>query len=102
VIVGVEPAGEGGDSFSLGAVGPCVGPFLQHGAVEPFDLAVGLGAVGAGALVLDVRAQGSGEGVGAVAVPVIGQHPAGWCCRGFGTRHGPAARRPTLFPWSHR
>lgn len=42
-------------------------PFLQHGAVESFDLALGLGQVGAGAFVCDVRAQGVGEGMGAVS-----------------------------------
>ena len=37
-----------------------VGPLLTQGPVEPFDLAVGLGAVGAGSFVLD-GAKGLGE-----------------------------------------
>jgi hypothetical protein len=53
VIVGVEPGGEGLASFLLGAVGAGVGPFFQQGAVEAFDLAVGLGPVRPGALVSD-------------------------------------------------
>ena len=32
----------------VGVVEPDVGPFVEQGAVEPFDLAVGLGAVGPG------------------------------------------------------
>ena len=48
-----------------------IGPFEREGAVETFDLAVGLGPVGAGELVNDV-AEGSGEGHRPVAGSVIG------------------------------
>ena len=33
-----------------------VGPFVEQGAVEAFDFAVGCGSVGAGAAVVDARA----------------------------------------------
>jgi hypothetical protein len=46
VIVGVQPGGEGGDAFGFGAVGGGVGPFVEQGAVEPFDFAVGLWLTG--------------------------------------------------------
>src|SRR5699024_5070842 len=57
-------------------VGASVGPFLDQGPIEPLDLAVGLGPVGASALVFDSLA---GEQVpsamGLVAGPVVGQYP---------------------------
>src|SRR5699024_6184776 len=56
-------------------VGARVGPFLFQGAVEPLDLAVGLGPVGAGAFVRDLLAQGGGGGLGPVGGPVVGRHP---------------------------
>lgn len=71
----MEPGGVGVASFLLGAVGLCVGPLVEQGAVEAFDLAVGLRAVGPGSLVGDV---GGGQhvppGVGLVAGAVVGQH----------------------------
>lgn len=48
VVVGVEEVCQGCASFVVGGVGPQVGPFVQERAVEAFDLAVGLGTVGAG------------------------------------------------------
>jgi hypothetical protein len=51
VIVGVEPLRVCVASFGLGSVGLRVGPFIEQGPVEALDLAVGLGPVGAGALV---------------------------------------------------
>jgi hypothetical protein len=64
VIVGVQPCGEGVVSFLLGVVGAGVGPFVEQGAVEAFDFAVGLGPVGPGSLVGD---PGCGEQVTPVA-----------------------------------
>ena len=64
---------EGGDSLGFGGVGLGIGPFLEHDAVEPFDFAVGLGSVGAGAFVCDVVAESLFEGVGAVAGAVVSQ-----------------------------
>ena len=54
VIVVMEPVGVGGCAFGFGAVHVGVGPFLEQGPVEPFDLAVGLGPVGPGTVVLDL------------------------------------------------
>ena len=42
-------------ALGLGGVGAGVGPVAGQGAVEAFDLAVGLGTVGAGALGLDTQ-----------------------------------------------
>ena len=76
VIVGVEPGGVGVAAFLFGAVGLCVGPFVEQGAVEAFDLPVGLGSVGPGALVGDPGpGQRVAPGVGLVAGAVVGQHP---------------------------
>jgi hypothetical protein len=70
----VEPGGVGVAAFLLGAVGLCVGPLVEQGAVEAFDLAVGLRAVGAGALVDDAGCgEGVAPGVWAVAGAVVGQ-----------------------------
>jgi hypothetical protein len=63
VIVGVSHFGECFASFGLGPVGVGVGPLVEQGAVEAFDFAVGLGPVGAGALVDDA---GGGEQVAPV------------------------------------
>ena len=73
VIVGVEPLVETGDAFVFGAVRAGVGPFLEHGPVQPFHLPVGLGPVGPGPFVGDGVAQGSGEDPGPVAGAVVGQ-----------------------------
>ena len=51
-----------------------VGPLRGEGAVEAFDLPVGLGPVGAGEFVLDL-AEGVVEEPGPVAGPVVGHHP---------------------------
>ena len=71
VIVVVDPFSIGGRSGGLRGVVVGIGPFEREGAVETFDLAVGLGPVGAGELVNDV-AEGSGEGHRPVAGSVIG------------------------------
>src|SRR5699024_7611110 len=49
MIIGVEEGGELCEALGFAGVGARVGPFLFQGAVEPLDLAVGLGPVGAGA-----------------------------------------------------
>lgn len=74
VVVGVEEACQGYGAFLAGGVGPPVGPLVKEGAVEAFDLAVGLRPVGADLLVGDAgRGQGLGEQLGLVAGAVIGQ-----------------------------
>ncbi len=68
IVVGVEPVWQGGAALGFGGVGLGVGPFVREGAVEPFDLAVGLGPVGPGALVGDGQLDaGSGPRLRAVA-----------------------------------
>src|SRR5699024_10721393 len=47
MIIGVEEGGELCEALGFAGVGARVGPFLFQGAVEPLDLAVGLGPVGA-------------------------------------------------------
>jgi hypothetical protein len=42
VIVDVSPAGEGVAAFGFALVGLDIGPFVEQGTVESFDLAVGL------------------------------------------------------------
>ncbi len=64
VIVGVQPPRERFAALGFGPVGAGVGPFVEQGAVEAFDLAVGLRAVGPGAFVGD---PGRGEHVAPVA-----------------------------------
>lgn len=61
-------------ALGFAGVGLRVGPFRGQGAVEPFDLAVGLWPVGPGPFVLDVLAERRGENVGPVAGAVIGHH----------------------------
>ncbi len=54
VAVVVEPAVELSAARSLGGIAACVGPAVGQGAVEAFDLPVGLGSVRPGPLVLDI------------------------------------------------
>src|SRR5215218_2257362 len=76
MVVEVQPAGQGAGPGGLGGVDPDVGPFDEQCAVEPFDLAVGLGPVGPGPLVPHaVRGAGRGPLPGPVAGPVVGQDP---------------------------
>ena len=49
-------------------------PFLQHGAVDAFDFAVGLRMVWEGAFELHLYSQRVIGRVGSVAGPIIGQH----------------------------
>jgi hypothetical protein len=60
MIVGVDERGVLSQAFGFAEVEAGVGPLLTQGPVEPFDLAVGLGAVGARSFVLD-GAKGLGE-----------------------------------------
>jgi hypothetical protein len=53
VVVGVVEVCQGFGAFGVRGVGPQVGPFVEEGAVEAFDLAVGLRPVGADLLVGD-------------------------------------------------
>lgn len=55
VVVLVEPAGEGVTALMLTVVAPRVRLTVGHGAVEALDLAVGLGPIRPGSLVLDVE-----------------------------------------------
>jgi hypothetical protein len=73
----VQEGGQGFGPLGVAGVGPGVGPFVQQGAVEAFDLAVGLRPVGAGAFA-------GGAEVGQRLVPgaavavgegVVGQDP---------------------------
>jgi hypothetical protein len=74
MVVGVEPGVKCFAAGGLGGVGAGVGPFVGEGAVEPLDFPVGLGPVGAGALVGDVQVlAGRGPDPGAVAGAVVGQ-----------------------------
>ena len=76
VVVGVEEVWQGCASFGVAGVGAEVGPFVEQGAVEAFDLAVGLRPVGAGEFA--GRAEfGQGLAPGdalAVGPGVVGQH----------------------------
>ncbi|RLK09719.1 DNA-binding SARP family transcriptional activator [Micromonospora sp. M71_S20] len=65
-------------TFGRGAgwVLPAEGPPVGQGSVEAFDLAVGLGPVGAGLLGGDAEfGAGIAPGVGLVGGAVVGQHP---------------------------
>lgn len=72
MVVEVEPVVQRSYPLGFRMVGPDVGPLLEHGAVEPFDLAVGLWPVRLGAAVLDV-AEGFGEEVAAVTASIVGE-----------------------------
>ncbi len=76
VVVPVQPVGKRGLSFDVGGVGPLVGPFLKQGAVEAFDLAVGLEPPGPGPARADVQvAAGLTPGVLGVGPGVVGEDP---------------------------
>jgi len=51
VIVGLDEPRERSEPCSVGSIEPDVGPFVEHGAVEPLRLAVGLRAIRTGDLV---------------------------------------------------
>jgi hypothetical protein len=48
VVVGVQEVCQGCGAFGVAGVGAQVGPLVEQGAVEAFDLAIGLRPVGAG------------------------------------------------------
>ena len=73
VIVGVQPSRELVAAFAVAGVEVGVGPLVGQGAVEAFDLTVGLGSVGAGSAMLDLTECVS-ERVRSVAGTVVGQH----------------------------
>ena len=54
-VVVVQPAVELTASFRLGRVAAGIGPAVGQGAVEAFDLPVGLRSIGPGALVPDAE-----------------------------------------------
>jgi hypothetical protein len=75
VIVEVEPGGEGFAAGVFGAVEASQSPAVGQGAVEAFDLAVGLGPVGPGLLRLDAEfGAGVAPGAGFVGWSVVAQH----------------------------
>ena len=75
MIVEMQPAGKRGGAGRLAAVDADVGPLLEEGAVEAFDLAVGMRPVGAGAAMADAGGQAGASEVGAaVARTVVGEH----------------------------
>ena len=75
MIVEMQPAGKRADAGDLAAVDADVGSLLDEGAVEAFDLAVGLRPVGAGAAMADAGGQAGASEVGAaVARTVVGEH----------------------------
>ena len=75
VVVLVQPSCQRGSSGVLGGVELLVGPAVGHGAVEAFDLAVGLGSPGSGPLVCDAEVgAGVAPQVETVGRAVVGQH----------------------------
>lgn len=70
-----------------------VGPFLEHGAIEPFDLVVGLGPVGPGLLVRDVFPESLGEQRGAIAGAVVLQDSHWGPLTSSTEAHAPAQQR---------
>lgn len=61
MIVVVEPGLVGISAFALAGVGPGVSPFRCQGLVESFDLAIGLGSVWLGPLVLNTLTECLGK-----------------------------------------
>src|SRR4051812_22624017 len=75
MVVPVQEGRIGGDALGFAGIRAGVGPFLERGAVEPLDLAVGLRPIRPGPLVRDRVAEGGGEQLRAVGRAVVGQHP---------------------------
>jgi len=74
MVVAMEPAGKSAGAVGLAGVGAGVGPFVEQGAVEALDLAVGLGPVGPAVLVDDaVLGEGGVEEAAPVGEVVVGQ-----------------------------
>jgi len=75
-VVVVDPGIEGFGSVAGILVGEAIGPFSQCRLDEALGLAVGLGPVGAGELVLDAELTASGGEFARVeGAPVVGQNP---------------------------
>lgn len=76
MVVVVKPAVELTAALGLGGVAAGVGPAVGQGAVEAFDLPVGLRPIGPGALVPDAElVAGVSPQVRAVRAAVVGQDP---------------------------
>src|SRR5699024_8626532 len=76
VIVEVQPPGQGCVALRGGRVELGIGPAVAHRAVEAFELAVGLGPVGSGSLVLDAQVSACiSPSPGAVARAIVGENP---------------------------
>src|SRR5581483_4902897 len=74
MVVDVQPMRKDPGPVALPPVGPGVGPLLEHGSMEPLDLAVGLGPVGPAVAVLD-GSERLVEQLSPVAEPVVGEDP---------------------------
>jgi hypothetical protein len=77
VMIELQPFLKGLPPFGVGWVGTPVGPLVFEPAMEPLDLAVGPGPIGAGPLEPDAVIGGGLHkplGVG-VSLGVVGQHP---------------------------
>jgi hypothetical protein len=72
MIVEMQEVAEGFVAFEVRLVGSDVGPLLEHGAVEPLDLSVGLGSIGPGSSVFDLPER-LGKGQAAIARAVVGE-----------------------------
>lgn len=76
VIVEVDPAGKGISAFGLTGVEPGVGPSVGQGAVETFDLPVGLRSIRSGPFGSDAQlGAGLAPRGGSVCRAVVRQHP---------------------------
>lgn len=76
VVVLVQPSRQGVSALGLGSVVAGVSPADGHGAVEAFDLAAGLRAVGTGSF-RDQAKFGAGVAPGVVGRPVVGRDFSG-------------------------
>jgi hypothetical protein len=72
MVVEVKPVVQCGAALVAAEVDADVGPLLEERAVEPLDLAVGLGPVGPDALVADAIERGC-EVLAGVVLGVVGQ-----------------------------
>src|SRR5438874_10102428 len=94
MVVAVEPARKRAGAVRLAAIGTDVGPLVEQGPVEAFDLAVGLGSVGPAVLVVDaVLAQRLVEKRAPVAEGIVGQDPLDGHASGPESGLGPAPER---------
>lgn len=99
MVVAVEPACKCSGAVGFAAVGTDVGPLLEEGSVEAFDLAVGPGPVGPAVLVGDaLLPEGLVEQPAPVGEVVVGQDPLDGDPRArnqaWARRQNPAVVRP--------